>query len=59
MKETEKCQIAMKLQTTHTGKTARFRTVKSSVITVGQQDAKWTVLVSSVYTEGLITTSYL
>lgn len=35
MKETEKCQIAMKVQTTHTGKAVRFRTVKSNVITLG------------------------
>lgn len=39
MKETEKCQIAMKLQTTHTEKAIRFRTVKPSVIILGQQDA--------------------
>lgn len=32
MKETEKCQIAMKLPTTNTEKAVRFRTVKPSVI---------------------------
>lgn len=35
MKETEKCQIAMKLQTTHTEKAIRFRIVKPSVIILG------------------------
>lgn len=39
MQGTEKCQIAMKLQTTHTEKAIGFGTVKSSVITLGQQDA--------------------
>lgn len=59
MKETEKCQIAMKLQTTHTGKAARLRTVKSSVITLDSKMQSELFLVSSAYTEGLITTSYL
>ena len=39
MQETEKCQIVMKRQTTHAEKAIRFGTVKSSVITLGQQDA--------------------
>lgn len=39
MQETEKCLTAMKLQTTHTKKAIRFETVKSSVITLRQQDA--------------------
>lgn len=39
MQEIEKCLTAMKLQTTHTKKAIRFETVKSSVITLRQQDA--------------------